>query len=87
MCLQSGDNGFLDDGLAIRYAVQLGIQCMTLYREGVLLADEFFPRQFFDALEQIFKLISRKLSHLNQNTFRGGKAEVCFCQDGQVAFK
>ena len=73
------------DGLAVRNAVQFGIQCMSLDWERIIFSNPFFERQLFHALKEFLKVVSWKTAELNENPFRSGKTKVCHCQKVIIA--
>ena len=75
------------DGLAVRHAVQLGVQRMSLDREGIVLANPLFQRNAAHALKQLLEAVGGKLPQLNEHTFCHREGEVCLGDGERIAAK
>ena len=80
MAFQPLDDRFFDDGLAIRHAVQLGIQRPAFHRKRVPLTDPTLPRQRFHPFKQLLKAARRKRPHQQLDTLGIARADVRPCQ-------
>ena len=54
-----------------------GIQRVALYGEGIGLADEAFQRKSLHALEEFLEGHCPELTKLDEDSFCGGKADIC----------
>ena len=79
--------GLLDNGLAVRDAVELGLVGVPLHRKGVLPADEVLERQFPGPVEQLGEAPGLKLPQENEDPLRRAETEVGPGQHGKIPGK
>ena len=53
--LQPFDNSFLDNGLAVGYGKELGVEAVPFYREGPVFRNIVFPGQSLGLFKELLK--------------------------------
>ena len=71
------NHGLFDDGLAIGYRVELGVQRPALDRKGIQTADEILKRQRRSAVKQLCKGARREGTQLDEHPLRRTQLDIC----------
>ena len=81
------DRRFFDDGLAVRYTVQLRVERPALDREGIHAPDKVLEGQFGCAVKQLGESPGRETAQNDEHTLGRAQIDVCPDHHRKIPFK